>query len=70
MGELIRNIKSITIGNAELMIEENKGTHQGSKYDIHVQNSHFRINITDSDFCKMACCILYARENLNHYKNE
>lgn len=70
MGEIIRNLSKIKIGDAEFVIEENKGTHSGSNFDIHIQNSHFRLNITEQDFCRIACCIIYARENLNHYKNE
>ena len=70
MGEKIRNLSKIRIGKAELLIEENKGTHKGSRYDIHIQNKYFRLNVTEQDFCKIACCILYANENLKYYKNE
>lgn len=68
MGEWIRDLNKIKIGDSELLIEENKGTHPGAKFDIHIQNKHFRLNITEKDFCKIACCILYATENLKHYK--
>ena len=69
MGEIIRNLNKIKIGDTELVIEENKGTHKGSKFDIHIQNPHFRLNVTEQDFCKIATCILYAKENLSHYKD-
>lgn len=68
MGERIRDLNTISIGNAELVIEENLGTRKGSKFDIHIQNKNFRINITERDFCKIAACIMYANENLRHYK--
>ncbi len=68
MGEKIRNIQEIELAKQKLMIELNKSTHKNSKYDIHIQNSKFRLNLTEQDFCKIACCILYAKENLDHYK--
>ena len=68
MGELIRDLNKIKIGDAELVVEENVGTHPGSKYDIHIQNKHFRLNLTEQDFCKIACCIMYANDNLKSYK--
>lgn len=68
MGEIIRDLNTIKIGDAELVVEENVGTHSGSEYDIHIQNKHFRLNITEQDFCKIACCIMYANENLKSYK--
>lgn len=70
MGELIKKLNKIKIGNTELVIEKNKGTQPGCKYDIHIQNDHLRLNLSEQDFCKIACCIMYANENLNHYKNE
>lgn len=69
MGEKIRDIKTIYLGNNKLLIEENKGTHKGSKYDIHIQNEHFRLNVSDKDFFKIAAAILYAGENFCTYKD-
>jgi len=70
MGEIIKNLNNIRIGDSELIVEKNKGTHANSKYDIHIQNKHFRLNVTEQDFCKIASCILFANENLRHYKDE
>lgn len=68
MGEKIKDIKEITLGNIKLMVEQNKGTHQEGAYDIHIQNSSFRLNVVEKDFYKIASSILYARENLESYK--
>lgn len=68
MGEKIKEIKEIKLADHSLLIEMNKGTHRGGKYDIHIQNDEFRLNITEGDFCKMVLSILYARDNLVSYK--
>lgn len=70
MGEVIRNLNRVRIGESEFVIEENKGTHKGCKFDIHIQNPRFRLNLTEKDFCKIATCILFAKENLSSYKDE
>ena len=68
MGEIIKKIEKIRIGNSSFWVEKNKGTHSEGIYDIHIQNDRFRLNITEDDFIKMSACILYARENLMTYK--
>lgn len=68
MGEIIKNLNKIKVGDNEFFIELNKGTRAEGKYDIHIQNKRFRLNLSEQDFCKIACCIMYANENLNHYK--
>jgi hypothetical protein len=70
MGEKIKDIREITLGEKKLMLEKNVGTHKGSKYDIHIQDETFRLNLTETDFMRMASCILYAKENLLSYKTE
>ena len=68
MGEIIKKLNRIKVGDNEFVIELNKGTRAEGKYDIHIQNKCFRLNLSEQDFCKIACCIMYANENLNHYK--
>ena len=68
MGEKIKDLKEVQLGKNILMLEKNKGTHGGFKYDIHLQNSEFRLNMTEKDFCRMACAIMFANENMRSYK--
>lgn len=68
MGEKIRNLGKIKIGETLYEVELNKGTHANSKYDIHIQNKEFRLNLSEHDFCKMAAAIIYADEKLRKYK--
>lgn len=68
MGEIIKKLNEIKVGDNEFVIELNKGTRTDGKYDIHIQSMRFRLNMSEQDFCKIACCIMYANENLNHYK--
>ncbi len=69
MGEKIKDLKEVQLGKNTLMLEKNKGTHGDYKFDIHLQNSEFRLNMTEKDFCRMACAILFANENICFYKN-
>lgn len=70
MGEKIKDIKEIKLGDQTLLMEMNKGTHRGRMYDIHIQNDKFRLNVTEGDFCKIVLSILYARDNLASYKEK
>ncbi|MCD7956946.1 MAG: hypothetical protein LUG93_14605 [Lachnospiraceae bacterium] len=69
MGEIIRDLGEVNLGNSKMRVEINKGTHKSGKYDIHIQNSNFRLNINEIDFSRIALGILYARENLATYKD-
>lgn len=70
MGEKIRDIQEIHLSHNKLLIEENKGTHKGCRYDIHFQNKHFRLNVSEYDFYGIAAAIMYADENLRSYKEK
>ena len=68
MGELIRNIREIQLGNETLMVEENEGysAHQGRL--IHIQNRDFRYLMSEKSFIQLLTTILRAREEKNYYK--
>lgn len=70
MGEKIKDLSKIIIKDKELLIELNKGTHKLGKYDVHIQNSDFRLNVNEKDFLKIALTTLYAKENLEYIKME
>ena len=68
MGEKIRDLGSLKIGLNSFNIELNKGTNSMGDYDIHIQNEHVRLNISEYDFCKMAAALIHADEKVNEYK--
>lgn len=68
MGEKIRDLGTVVIGNEEFVVELNKGTGTNRKYDIHIQNSKVRLNISEYDFCKIASAIICADKRILHYK--
>ena len=69
MGELIKKLGEIKFGESKLDIELNKGTgNSDHKYDIHIQNPHFRLSIPERDFLKMATAIIYASRRVEEYK--
>lgn len=68
MGELIRNLGTVKIGKVNYNVELNTGTNQIGKFDIHIQNKDFRLNISEYDFCRMVAAIIYADDKLKKYK--
>ena len=69
MGELIRKLGDIQIGNAHFAIELNKKKKKGNSYDIHIQNESFRINISEKDFCRMTAAVICGNAKIQKYKN-
>ena len=45
MGELLREIHPIKLGNEELMVELNEGGNASTGKIIHIQNKHFRLEM-------------------------
>ena len=68
MGEKIKDLHKISIGNAELMIELNEGYTKKQGRVIHVQNSHFRYLIKEYDFLHLTAEILRAKSELDYIK--
>lgn len=69
MGELIKKIGKTNIQGMELDIEINKPTAKGADYDIHIQHSTFRLDMTEGDFMDMGAAVWWARKRLLSYKN-
>lgn len=68
MGEKIRNLGKINIGENTYIVELNKSTRKDGKYDIHIQDDFTRLNISEYDFCKMVAAIIHADEKISKYK--
>lgn len=68
MGELIRNIKEIQLGNENLMIELNEGYTKREGKLIHIQNKKFRYLLKEKDFMELATTIIRAKEEMDYYK--
>jgi len=68
MGEKIRDLSKINLGGANLLIELNHSVNPKHKYDIHIQNEKFRIELSDSDFLQIASSILVAKKNFETLK--
>lgn len=70
MGEKIRDLGEIHVNGRMYNVEENVGTHSTGKFDIHIQNSTFRLNINEKDFLAICTSILFAESNRRYYKNK
>lgn len=70
MGEVIRNIKEISLGGANFMIELNHGIDKSDSRDIHIQNEKFRLSVPETEFLQMASCVLLARRQLELIKGK
>lgn len=68
MGELIRNIKEIELGNERLMIELNEGYTKHEGRLIHIQNKKFRYLLKERQFMELASTVIRAKEEMDYYK--
>ena len=68
MGELIRKVGTINIGEQSFDVEINVSTSDRNQHEIHIQNDKARLALTEKQFCKMATCILLARRQLHQIK--
>lgn len=70
MGEIIRNIKEVSIAGGKFMIELNHGTENNGLRDIHIQNKSFRLSVPEPEFLQMAASILLAKRQLELLKGK
>lgn len=69
MGEKIKDLGTVKLGNSEFVIELNHST-GGNKYrDIHIQNDKFRLEMPENEFLQMAACVMLAKKQLKIIKN-
>jgi hypothetical protein len=69
MGEKIRVISEINFKGASMDIELNAGSAM-AKYPlhIHIQNDHFRFDITEEDYLRMAIAVCAGKKILMENK--
>lgn len=70
MGELIKKIDTIKIGNTDLDIEVNHSARGNEFRDIHLQNKKFRLEIPENEFIQMCACVLLAKRQFDVIKGE
>lgn len=68
MGEVIRDIDEIQIGEQKFKIELNHSTTENDKFEIHLQNNKFRLAIPQKEFLQMASCFILAKKQLDILK--
>lgn len=68
MGELIRTVSEIKLGNETFAVELNESTTDSGYKDIHIQNEKFRLSIPENEFMQMAACVLLAQKQLKLIK--
>ena len=68
MGERIKDLAKVKIGNTDFKIELNKAYYESESHDIHLQCDKGRIGLSDRDFIKLATCFMAAKEQFLKYK--
>ncbi len=68
MGEKIKDIGELRLGDAEFAVELNHGYTSKNKYSIHIQNEKMRLALNDDDFLKLCGLILRAESELKYLK--
>lgn len=70
MGEKIKDLGKLHIGNSDFLIELNEPAFVGDEKSIHIQNELLRYSISQSEFLRIATLVLKAKENLMSYKED
>ena len=68
MGEIIKKLDELRIGNTKFNVELNKPANGAGMRDIHIQNDKFRICIPEDEFLQMLACIIMAKKQLDLIK--
>ncbi|CRZ34484.1 hypothetical protein DFR55_101257 [Herbinix hemicellulosilytica] len=69
MGEKIKNLQEIKIGDCNLIIELNKATFKNGPRYIHIQNNRIRYNFSETEFIEFAALINKAVNKMKSMKN-
>ncbi len=70
MGDVIKKIGEIRLGNALLDVELNHSARGTEFRDIHLQNDKFRLEIPENEFLQMASCVLLAKRQYDVLKGK
>lgn len=70
MGEKIKDIGKIQLGNSKLNVELNHSTQGDENYEIHIQNDKFRLALQEKEFLQMASAVLLAKKQLDIIKRK
>ena len=68
MGERIRDLAKMKIGDTQFKIELNASYSHKERYDIHLQCDKGRIGLTDREFLQLATCFMLAKRQFLSYK--
>lgn len=70
MGEKIRDIKPIKIGNSSLMIELNEGYTPADGRLIHIQNKKYRYLLKETDFYHLCSIVMRSWSEFDYIKKK
>ena len=68
MGERIKDLEEIKIGDKKIVIELNSSYYKSENYEVHLQCDKGRIGLTDKEFLKLATCFMLAKKQFLNYK--
>lgn len=68
MGEVIKKVGTLTLGEFEFEVELNLPSGGSGPNEVHLQTTKFRLAISELDFVQMAKCLLLARKNFDVLK--
>ena len=68
MGEIIKTIKTISLGKNKFDIELNRSTSKSFCHDIHIQSDKFRLVVPEDEFLPMLACIILAKKQFDIIK--
>lgn len=70
MGEKIKVLTQIKLGETVLDVELNHGTDSSGYREIHIQNPKLRLAMPETEFLQLATSVLLAKRQLELLKNK
>lgn len=70
MGDIIRKVGEISLGDKQYEIELNHSIRGINSRDVHIQNEKFRLEMPEHEFLKMAACVLLAKKQYDVLKGK
>jgi len=70
LGELIKFLGELPIRGRKFRVELNQSSFAEGAREVHIQNEEFRLSVPETEFLRMAACVLLAAKHLRLIKEK
>jgi len=68
MGEINKILGELSIKGNKFSVELNQSSFAEGAREVHIQNEEFRFSVPETEFLRMAACVLLAEKQLRLIK--